>query len=162
MNETVKISPPWVLYAKKIEALFAKDPDVSVVFDEASRAVKVYVDGNEKYTALDSLLQKEKNFGGVMVSVVVIPANMKETSPAELIQKAFHGNGAFRDCVEVETPVGRLLYAIFSATPVQFASDNIGSPWGLTTTNYESIAKEVLDSTAASYCTNKLAEDEGV
>lgn len=72
----LKISAPWVLFYRKIEALFKNDPEVRVIFDdEESCDVKLYVENAGKADALMKLLPTVKDFGNVLLTVTVIPAN---------------------------------------------------------------------------------------
>ena len=42
-KERLKISPPWVTFVNKINALFSNDPDIGIVYDNDKRKVKLYV-----------------------------------------------------------------------------------------------------------------------
>ena len=93
---SVKMISLLVNFYKEIDALFASDPDVKVMYDEKERIVKIYVNGEEKAQALEIILVKEKTFGNVTVTVEVIPSNSIENATVpELFEKAFAGNSAF-------------------------------------------------------------------
>ena len=69
------LSSPWVNFYRELEALFAKDPEVKVVYDEEKNDVKLYVDNLAKADALAQLLPVERTFGNITITVTVIPAN---------------------------------------------------------------------------------------
>ena len=59
----VSLSSPWILFYKKVSALFEKDPGVRVLFDESDNSLKLFVEDAKKATALEKLLPKEMTFG---------------------------------------------------------------------------------------------------
>ena len=59
----MKLSPPWCIFYREIQALFGDDPEVHVVYDEQAEIVKVYVDNDEKAEVLSQLLPTKKMFG---------------------------------------------------------------------------------------------------
>ncbi len=90
------ILSPWELYAKKLEALFARDQDVTVRADfrNQHKSVRLLVRGEAKAEAIARLLPARMAFGAVEVAVEVAPAN-GEPTPAALLAAAFAGNSAF-------------------------------------------------------------------
>ncbi len=40
----IKLSAPWFNYFKKIEALFGRDPEIEVVYDEEDNDIRLYVE----------------------------------------------------------------------------------------------------------------------
>ena len=71
----MKLSSPWVEFYREIEALFAQDDEVKVVYEEEKNEVKLYVENARKADALAQLLPTEKTFGNVVLKITVIPAN---------------------------------------------------------------------------------------
>ena len=63
VKETLNLSAPWIEFYHKVETLFDPDPNVAVVYDDAAKIIKLYVDGTDKANALEKLLPKEKVFG---------------------------------------------------------------------------------------------------
>ena len=57
--KNLKLSAPWVLFYREIEAMFGADPDVRVAYDEEENIVRLYVDGEEKAEAIEKLLPRE-------------------------------------------------------------------------------------------------------
>ena len=63
MADRLGLSSPWITYFKKIEALFEKDPEVAVDFDDETYTLKIYVDDQGKAEAIDALLPDALDFG---------------------------------------------------------------------------------------------------
>ena len=149
-DKKMKLSPPWVEYYKKIEAMFGPDPDIKVEFDEDEMHIKLYVESHEKATALDELLPVQKDFGNVSVFIEVIPAN-DEPKRIDYIKRAFEGNPAFSYATTIEGIMSNpISYVVFKPEVIQFWNDNMGDPHGITSTLMADIAKEII------------GEDEGV
>lgn len=57
----LKLSSPWMTYFHQVKAFFEQDRSVSVVFDDKTPAIIVYVDDQEKADALSlSVTKREK------------------------------------------------------------------------------------------------------
>lgn len=150
----VKLSSPWVLYYRKLEALFGNDPDIEVEFDEDEYEIKLYVDNISKADALSQLLPDYKAFGNLKVLISVIPSNSSQWK-AHLIPEAFKGNPAFKDMQIVEGIMSNpVCYVIFKKEVVQYPSDNLGDIHQITSTLYQDIAKELIDIEGVCYCTD--------
>lgn len=149
----MKLSPGWCIRYSQIAALFKYDPEVHVIFDEDNYEIKLYVDDDDKASALATLLPDEYDFGNVTLKVQVVPANGKEvtlindnTSLDELFETAFCGNGAF---VFAKTVNGVMLldgitYVVFNKQVVQYYTDNLSDYFGNCSTLYQEIAKDVF------------------
>jgi len=149
-DKKTKLSPPWVEYYRKLEAMFSPDPDIKVEFDEDEMHIKLYVESHEKATALDELLPVQKDFGNVSVFIEVIPAN-DEPKRIDYIKRAFEGNPAFSYATTIEGIMSNpISYVVFKPEVIQFWNDNMGDPHGITSTLMADIAKEII------------GEDEGV
>ena len=164
---TLKLSSPWVEYYRKINALFAGDPDIRIVFDEEEPKLRIYVDNDRKSRAMDALVGTEKVFGNVTLKIEVIPANDKvellsattgytKTEKETLAGVLFQGNSAVKRIHDIENYFeGTVTYIIFEKEVVQYFDDNLGSFYGLKSTLYEDIAKDVLSPVAGVYyCTS--------
>lgn len=151
----MKLSPPWVTFYHKINALFEEDDQVRVVFEEEVSEIKIYVESAVKAEAIQAILPAEKEFGGVTVRITVIPAN--EQSTASLIRTAFDGNPALSCIKTVSTPVmGEVNYVVFAKKVVQFFNDDLTDLNGNTSTLYQEIAKDVIDAgTGVFFCTEE-------
>ena len=150
----MKLSSPWVEFYREIEALFAQDDEVKVVYDEEKNEVKLYVENARKADALTQLLPAEKTFGNVMLKITVIPANDLEVSKADLIAEAFDGNPALSYVQHVDAVIGAFDYAVFQNKVVQFFDDNLSDINGNKSTLYQDIAKDVFGTDAGVFfCT---------
>lgn len=140
---SAKLSPPWVIYANKVKAMFEEDPEIRVVFDDEALKLSLYVDNGRKAEALSKLLPTEKEFGNVKIGISVIPSNDMETK-LDLIQEAFYGNPALAFVWGCETPFGRFDYAVFEKKVVQFPMDDMQDINGNCSTLYQELAKELF------------------
>lgn len=155
----VKLSAPWVIYYRQIEALFGVDPEVSVEFDEEALEIKLKVEDASKADAIAQLLPASKNFGNVDVTITVIPANA-DNWKAHIIQKAFKNSPVLEDIQIVQTELmsNPMCFVIFKKEVVQYYSDNAGDYHGLTSTLYQDIAKELIPAEGVYYCTDNNKE----
>ncbi len=162
----LKLLSPWVRYVKKLEALFLEDPTVHVVYDEDNLKVNVYVDEQEKADALFVLLPSLMNFGEVSLTISVIPADKEEKDfgdpgNAELMDRAFKGNGAFAFAQTVKGIfTNNLTYVVFKNKVVQYYTDDLGDIYGLESTVYEDIARAVLTEREGVYYCTDLPEEQ--
>ena len=150
---------PKEIYYKEIEVLFNQDPDITIEVNRDRSTVKLFVESEEKATALAYLLPKEKTFGNESVKVIVVPANREEDIISSF-RKAFDGNPVFADALRT-TGLFDLNYIVFKPEIVQYRSDNTGDINGNTTTLYQEIARDVFDNgLAVFYCTEKIEVKE--
>ena len=49
----LNLSPPWVVYYRKLSAFFKEDPEVKIVYDDIEQEIKLYVSNAEKAVALE-------------------------------------------------------------------------------------------------------------
>ena len=152
----LKLSAPWVVYYREIEALFGADPEITITIDEENYSVKLYVNNDEKAEALDKLLPTERTYGNVTVRTVVIPGNPLLEKKTSLFQTAFEGNPVF---AFTKTNEGvftiPLSYVVFKNRVVQFFADNMQDVNGNISTLYETIAKDVFGETdGLCFCTD--------
>ena len=94
----LKISPPWVTYVNKLNALFCEDPNIKIVYDNDKVTVRSYVNSGEKAEALYRLLPMDKVFGEVVLQIYVIPSNEEDfksldikNPPKEVVPFAMEG-----------------------------------------------------------------------
>ena len=71
----LNLSPPWVVYYRKLSAFFKEDSEVRITYDEIEQEIKLYVYNAEKAVALENLLPSEQVFGNVTLYITVVPAN---------------------------------------------------------------------------------------
>lgn len=163
MADRIGLSAPWITYFRKIEALFDRDPEVMVDFDDENTALKIYVDNQGKAEAIDALLPDAIQFGNVEMGIQVIPAN--GTDPRlELFRKAFEGNEAVVDITTVDSSVpilGGNSYVLFKPEVVQYYNDDLSTLDGYESTLYEDIADELLSvgDSRIHFCTARLVKE---
>lgn len=147
----LKISPPWTVTIKKIEALFDGDPQIAcnVNYGSENPSIVLACNNGDKVAALMKILPDEFEFGNVKLNVEVdgVPSNRAFKNKKELFETAFMGNPAFSMAV---SPVDEgynwfsIVYVIFKNCVVQFFADNINDAHGLISTLYQDIASEIL------------------
>ena len=163
---TLKLSSPWVEFYRKVNALFEGDNDIRVVFDEEEPRLRIYVDDDQKARALDALLGTERTFGNVKLAIEVFPANDKvellsattgytKTEKENLVQMLFLKNPNVYSIKVIENFFdGTVTYVIFEKKVVQYFDDDLSSFYGLKSTLFETIAKDILSPVAGVYyCT---------
>lgn len=150
-TEKLKLSPPWVTYVNKINALFNNDANINIKYDNNNCCVKIYVANDKKATALNMLLPDYMDFGNVELSIIVIPNNnfidLKDNiSMQELFEIVFEGNPVFAFSKEIiglfNNPI---TYVVFKNRVVQFFNDNLNDIYGNISTLYQEIASDVFD-----------------
>ena len=160
MNKEINLFSPWVIYYKKLEALFGKDKDIKMTFDNNELVVKMYINGQDKYEALSQLIPAEKQFGTVTLKIQFIPANNLKQSKVDLFRKAFYGNPIVNDIIVISRDVlestNDFSYVVFAKEVVQYHDDSLNDPHGNCSTLYQDIAKEVFENCDGIYfCTDK-------
>ena len=144
--EDARISPPWITYVKKVDALFEGDPDVIVSYDDDARMLTLLVEGQDKASAIERLLPHEVEFGNEKLSTEVVPSN--STTMEATVRKAFAGNTAVSSIETAGAGVplmeGRT-YVLFKPEVVQFFDDDMLDYDGIHSTLYQDIAREVLE-----------------
>ena len=163
MKEIVKLAPPNVTHAAMLKAFFKSSPGVKVG-NIKNDTVTIRVTDAKKAYALEQILEHDLGWGGKRLSVVVVPANKSalkladgshDWTGAELVETALDGNDFFVDVMKRKTPLGMVAFAVMGTFPVQFANDNIGSPWKLTTMTAEDVCRRIFRGTGVSFCTAK-------
>ena len=156
----LKLSAPWYTYYHMIDALFGKDPDITIEFDDKAYVLKMFVNSSEKADAIAKLLPTEKVFGNITLKIDVIPADKDEDSKMNLLQKAFKGNPIFSFAISIKALYNNPInYFVFKHDLVQFFNDDLGDPNGLCTTLHQDIAEEVFSDVEfdqiVNFCTDK-------
>ena len=155
MDKKLVLSAPWYIYIREIKALFEKDPEIKIVFDEDNLEVKLYVDNPAKADALTQILAPEKIFGSISVKVTVIPANKLKMGNGTLYAAAFEGNPIFSHSSEFQGLYNQpITYVVFKKEVVQYFSDNLSDEHGITSTLYQDIAKDVIAKDGIYFCTD--------
>ena len=148
-----KISPPWVLLTRKLEALFDPDPMIAFNIDygaEGGPSVVLSTNDGEKAAALVKILPEEINYGGVVLHVSVdCPhmANLAFPNNKVLFETAFKGNPIFAYAMspyEEGYNWMPMVYVVFKNRVVQFFADNLNDCHGIISTLYQEIADEIF------------------
>lgn len=152
------LSAPWINMYHKIVALFGKDPDIKIVYDEENVVIKLYVEKQDKAAALKELLPDEYDFGNVILRVDIIPANPANTR-ADLFHAAFENNPVFSYMAAApdifSNPIN---YIVFKNEVVQYFNDDISDVNGNCSTLYQEIAKDVFGEEEGVYFCTDLPE----
>lgn len=147
------LSAPWMIFYHKVEALFAKDNEVKVIYDEANRTINLYVDNAEKAYVLANHIPAVKKFGRVDLKINVIPAN--EVDAQGTFARLFENNGAVSFVRNIDSFGWKCQYVVFKKEVVQFFTDDLGDYNGFHSTLYEDIAREVFEDTeGVFFCTD--------
>ena len=156
----LKLSSPWLDYARKIYALFGEDPEITISYDADDISIKLLVDNSVKADAISKLLPPEKEFGNVTLKIYIIPSN-KEDAVVDIYRKAFSGNPAFSEAIDAVSPYQPgFTYVVFENKLVQYFNDQLNTVDGLKTTLYEDIARDVIsDANGAVFFSTKTGDD---
>lgn len=146
MEDTISLTPPWYEYVEKLKALFDKDPDIKIDFDEDELEVLFFVDNPLKAAALEELLPEIKNFGSIELYITIKPSN-KTYSKADLFRILFTNNPVFSFFEKADDDAAMLPmnYCVFKNEVVQYPADNLGSYYGIESTLYETLAEEIFE-----------------
>ena len=164
MSVRLKMSPPWITYINKLQALFDGDPLIAfnIGENEDGPYVTLATSNGDKATALTKLLPDKKMFGNVKLTINVDGpfTNRAFISSKELFEVAFHKNPAFAYAI---APVEEgyfyvpFTYVVFKNCVVQFFNDNLNDAHGLISTLYQDIAAEIFEEAdlhGVYYCTD--------
>lgn len=151
VDARLKILPPWTIVIRKIEALFDGDPQIAcnTNFFGEYPAIVLACNNGDKIAALQKILPKKIEFGGVTLNVFVDgkPSNRTFKNKKELFETAFSKNPAF---AYATSPVDEgynwfaMTYVVFKNCVVQVFADNLNDCHGVISTLYQDIANEIL------------------
>lgn len=158
----VNLSAPWIVYYREIEAMFRGDPGVRVIFEEDTLTVKLYVDDSGKAYALDELIPPSKKFGRTVLKISIIPANdsFVAVDQASLLDVALQGNSALsfiRTITGIMT--NPITYVVFKKDVVQYWTDDLGDYFGVHSTLFQDIAKDVFENANGVFFCTDTAEN---
>ena len=160
----LKISPPWITYINKLQALFDGDPEIAfnVNVNSDEPFVILATNNGDKATALTHLLPENVNFGNVDLTIDIDGpfTNRAFKTSKELFETVFSKNPAFAYCVS-PTEEGYwffdFCYVVFKNCVVQFFNDNLNDAHGVISTLYQDIAAEIFKDAnlpSVHYCTD--------
>ena len=106
MNDVrLKLSPPWVTYVNKLQALFDGDPLIAFNINYGAAEgpeVVLSTTNGDKAAALLKLLPTEKQFGNVTLKIIVdspTVSNLAFVTPKQLFDIAFDKNPAYAGAI---------------------------------------------------------------
>ena len=143
----MKLSPPWDIFYRKVNAMFAHDNEVRVIFDEEALSLKLYVGNPSKADALMQLFPIQKEFGNVNLQIEVIPPNeITKSSSENLVERAFYCNEAVSYIRQAKGVAGfpDMTFVVFIKQVVQFYTDNLCDINGFMSTLYQDIANDIF------------------
>lgn len=145
--DKVSIYAPWIIYARKIQALFEKDSDIVVHNNFENNNITLYVDDADKASALRELLPKQKTFGNITITITINPNNAYNKTKEELLRDVFHWNPIVNHFTTIhpEGTTNPFTYCAFAKEIVQIAADNLGDEHGVISLLYEDIAREIFE-----------------
>lgn len=162
----ITLSSPWVIYYRKIRALFLEDPDIDISFidDSDEPEVILRIETLDKADAISRLLPEEMKFGNVTLKITIIPPNPSTMEKKDLVKMAFRDNPAYAEMRTIVMPDGSEdYYALFIKEVVQYPSDSTSDFNGLTSTLYQNLAKELLgEEVNLHYCTCRINPNNGL
>ena len=154
----LRLSPGWDIYYRKLSALFGRDDEVRIVYDETNNEIKLYVDNANKADALAQLLPIEKTFGNVTLTIDVIQCNTKtrKTRGETVYHDAFEGNPILSYIKVVEGVfTNNITYVVFNKEVIQYFNDSLADIHGMCSTLAQDIAREVFeDAEGVFFCTD--------
>lgn len=177
----LKLSAPWEITYKKINAMFEEDPEVNVIIDRdvntvnlyADNAVsdtidiyvntvKLYVNNANKAYALNELLKKSYDYGPVELKVIVVPTSKGNATATGwkgtvLYRAAFYRNPIFEYAVDGPAVfTNPITYVVFHPQVIQYFTDDLGDINGYHSTLAQDIAKDIFeDRDGVFYCTER-------
>lgn len=149
----LNLSPPWVVYYRKLSAFFKEDSEVRITYDEIEQEIKLYVDNAEKAVALENLLPSEQVFGNVTLYITIVPANKTtfdsvkaaySTNSSDIIHICFNNKAVTGIKIVDGIMTNRMTFVIFKKEVVQYFTDDIGDYHGICSTLYQDLAKEIF------------------
>lgn len=154
----VNLIAPWNEYYEELVAFFAEDPEVTILYDEEAKNIKVLVRGQNKAEALTYLLNSEVDFGEVKLLITVVPANEVKKDIKQFFKNAndgedykleyrhaLNGNELFSYTRTIENVMGfNAVFVVFQKKVVQYYNDNLGDLNGMKSTLAEEIARDIF------------------
>ena len=148
------IEAPWCTFRKKVNALFERDPDITVgeIVDENDGGPDytfcIEVRNHEKFLALDRVLPKIRTFGNVTLGILLFDEEngADVDDRIRLYETIFDGNPIVKDIKDVEDFTGtRHGFICFMPEVLQFEDDNLADYNGNWSGLAQDIAGEIFD-----------------
>ena len=164
--ETTKMSPPWVVYRNKVNALFEDDKEITVgevveADDEGNYKFPIYTQNASKFKALNSLIEKEVGLGNITLFVSPVYTGTEAIyDEASLLEDLFKGNPIFNSIRKTSSPFGEAVYCLFEPEVIQYPADNTADYYGLESDLAQNIAFEIFDTNHVNFCTDSVYETD--
>lgn len=159
IEKKLNLISPWLDYVRKLREFWQHDTAVTIEYDEDANKVAMYVCGDDKADAIGDIMPAEMEFGGVTLTVEVVPADAVPTT-ADTLRQAFLGNPLVLDVVEVSEAGWQATYVIVDPDVIQYANDGLNSCFGVRTATVEDVAREILALPDGVFvCSARLVED---
>ena len=149
----LKLGSPWQEFGKKLNALFGKDPDITVgevykIDDgETDYGIDIEVRSHRKAVALDRVLPKKREFGLVTLGITVFDEENANggADAVQIYSDVFDGNPLVEGIEEADDFTGAHHgYVLFKPEVVQFFNDDLGDLNGNWNGLAQDIAREVF------------------
>ena len=149
---THELSPPWIIFHRRLGCLFAKDPDIEVgeiveCHDEGDKVhyeIPVSIASTAKAKAFGNVFPAKRNYGGV--DVILVPTCLETPDPTidlqEDLETLFAGNGSVDEVCYAFDPFTdrRHQFLMFKPEVVQYFSDDASDYYGLTSTLMQNLS----------------------
>ena len=176
MKKTIRTKPklqaPWYTYRNKLAAMFARDPEIivgEIVESRDERAeylINVEVRSHRKYLALEKVLPRIVECGGLRVGIVLYDEENGHAGEdmSVLYETLFEGNPIVDEiCAAEDWTCTRHVFVCFKPEVIQFFADDISDKNGNWSGLAQDIAREVFtaDFGGVHFCTaaNEEAEE---
>lgn len=152
VNKNTELSAPWLVYWRKLCALFENDDEIDIgeLCDNSltdGYYVGISVCSHKKFEALQQLLPARLVFGNVELTTYIYETlnDEEETDYRKLFTDLFDGNDIFDEFLTVIDHVGsKHDFAVFKPRALQFYSDDISDPYGNKTMLTQDVARDVF------------------
>jgi len=143
-----KLSPPWYIYHRKVQAMFGRDPEVHVKdlaeVEEGKYSYMILVSNKEKAEAIKAILPQSVKMGNTEIDVAILGPDEDDIVPldksdVEIYEAAFSGNPIFEKTAVRSYGPFATGYCIFKKEVIQFWNDDMSDYYG----NYNGLASNI-------------------
>lgn len=143
-----KMSPPWIIYVRKLKKFFEDDSSIKISYDanEDPNTVYILVNNVHTYDALRTLLKDEITFGSFTLCVDIQLSLNGSQKLKNAYRDLLKGNPVMKhmDIIQPEGCSNEFVYISFQNEVVKIWTDNLGNPYGNSFMLYEQIAEEIF------------------
>jgi hypothetical protein len=155
----LKLSSPWAIYFRQVQAMFKEDPEVHVTINTQIPELKIFVDDVDKADAMGEVLPATKQFGSVTLKISIIPSNEAANTEIKKDQNVYSRLFARNPAWVTNTYSSRLnaTFVIFKPVVVQYFNDDLADINGFCSTLYQNIAEAIFMPIAGTFfCTDTV------